>query len=358
MRLATGMQRVTGGDIYGIDAESRRMCHYADIFKFQHVPFGAPFGSLDYLAAIEYCVKKGAGTIIIDSMSHEHEGPGGLLEYHEAELTRIAGDDQGKRDRCQMLAWQKPKAARRRLINTILQMPINFIFCFRAKEKIKIRPGKQPEQLGWMPIAGEEFVYEMMVNALLLPNAGGVPTWASNEVGEKQMIKLPQQFRKLLIERNTPLDETIGETMAKWAAGDQKTPETMASRVEKMLPKFAAQGVTKEMIEQRIGHEVAKIDEKELASLVDVFKTIAADENRKSEFFPEKNGEVFDADGAEERARNFRDAIEEASSIQGMYTVMEDIKARLEVLGQKLSDELLGRCQPKLTELLAQKGNK
>src|SRR6266849_4599710 len=44
LRLATGIQRVSGGDIWGIDTESRRMLHYADKFKFRHVPFGAPFG--------------------------------------------------------------------------------------------------------------------------------------------------------------------------------------------------------------------------------------------------------------------------------------------------------------------------
>jgi hypothetical protein len=80
LRLATGIQRVTGGDIFVIDTESRRSLHYADQFKFRHVPFPAPFGPLDYLAAIEYCVKRGAKVVIVDSMSHEHEGPGGVLE--------------------------------------------------------------------------------------------------------------------------------------------------------------------------------------------------------------------------------------------------------------------------------------
>jgi len=68
-------------------------------------------------------------------------------------------------------------------------------------------------------IAGEEFVYEMTLNALLLPNAGGVPTWQSNEIGEKQMIKLPEQFRGLLLGAKGPLSEEIGQELATWAAG-------------------------------------------------------------------------------------------------------------------------------------------
>jgi RecA/RadA recombinase len=62
LRLATGIQTVTGGDIYFIDTESRRALHYADKFKFKHVPFEAPFGSLDYLAALQFCVKSGAAS--------------------------------------------------------------------------------------------------------------------------------------------------------------------------------------------------------------------------------------------------------------------------------------------------------
>ena len=90
LRLATGIQTVTGGDIYVIDTESRRACHYADKFKFRHIDFKAPFGSLDYLEAVQHCVSKGAGVIVIDSLSHEHEGPGGYLMTHAAEIERMA----------------------------------------------------------------------------------------------------------------------------------------------------------------------------------------------------------------------------------------------------------------------------
>ena len=72
LRLATGMQRVTGGDIFGVDSEADRMLFYADTFKFRHVHFGAPFDPLSYLSAVEHCVKKGATTIIVDSASHLH----------------------------------------------------------------------------------------------------------------------------------------------------------------------------------------------------------------------------------------------------------------------------------------------
>jgi len=228
LRLAVGIQRANGGSIFMVDTEARRGLHYADRFAFQHVPFTPPFSPADYLQAIEYCVKQGAGVVIVDSMSHEHEGPGGVLEMHAQEHERLGGSEGTK-----MLAWNKPKQQRRRLINSLLQMPCNFIFCFRAKDKVKLVPKKNRapgeeavQKLGFMPIAGEEFVFEMTVNCLLMPNAGGIPTWGSEEVGEKMMIKLPEQFRKLLLSRTQPLDEDIGEAMARWAAGaaDSESP--------------------------------------------------------------------------------------------------------------------------------------
>jgi energy-coupling factor transporter ATP-binding protein EcfA2 len=218
LRLATGIQRVSGGEIFMIDTEARRGLHYADKFKFRHIAFGAPFSPLDYLEAIEHCTKKGAGVIVVDSMSHEHEGPGGVLEMHEKELDKLAGNDWEKRKKVTFLAWAKPKQQRRRLINSILQMPTHFIFCFRAKPKLKIVKGADPEQLGFMPIAGEEFVYEMVMKCLLLPGANGVPTLQSEQEGEKMMIKIPEQFRQMFAQPKQ-LSEDIGQQLAEWAAG-------------------------------------------------------------------------------------------------------------------------------------------
>jgi energy-coupling factor transporter ATP-binding protein EcfA2 len=227
LRLASGIQRVSGGEIWCVDTEANRSKHYAERFKFRHVPFVAPFGPLDYLAAIEHCLKKGAGIIIVDSMSHEHEGPGGVLESHELETTRLAAEWKKERDKVQMTAWAKPKAERRRLINSVIQMPCHFLFCFRAKNKLKIEKGKEPIHMGYMPIAGEEFVFEMTMNTLLLPGANGVPTWHSDEIGERQMIKLPEQFKHLFAEEK-PLSEDHGEALAKWAAGAPGTESAFA----------------------------------------------------------------------------------------------------------------------------------
>lgn len=226
LRIAEGIRETIGGDIYGIDTEARRMAHYASEHKFQHVEFNAPFGSLDYLEAIKYCVGKGASVVIVDSMSHEHEGPGGLIDFQERELDRLAGTDYGKRERMKMLAWQKPKAARRTLINGLLQLNANFIFCFRAREKTKpVKAGGKTEivDMGFMPIAGEEFLFEMTANCLLLPKSNGIPTWESEHIGERGIMKMPSYLQHAFA-AGKPLSEDTGRQLAEWAKGGKQSP--------------------------------------------------------------------------------------------------------------------------------------
>ncbi len=219
--MATGMQRITGGKIALCDTESGRALHYADDFVFDHFPLGAPFSSLRYLEVVEAAVEAGYATLIIDSGSHEHEGPGGLLEAHDVETERLAKRYKTSPMKMQLAAWAAPKRDRQRLINRILQLPINLIVCFRAKEKLKIRTGKDPVALGWMAIAGDAWVYEMSVNALLLPGACGVPTWESKEPGEQATIKLPGWAREIF-PNGRALNEEMGAALASWAAGAKK----------------------------------------------------------------------------------------------------------------------------------------
>lgn len=218
LRLATGICRVTGGRVAVIDTEARRALHHADRWDFDHVVFGAPFSPLAYLDAIETCVEAGASAIVVDSGSHEHEGPGGVLEWHAKEVERKAGGDEAKADRVNMLAWSAPKQARRRLINTIVQLPVSVVFCFRAKEKMKIESKEKPKALGWMPIAGDEWFYEMTIAALLEPGARGVPTWHPEDPGSKACVKLPDWARPIFPDK-AQLNEDMGEALARWAEG-------------------------------------------------------------------------------------------------------------------------------------------
>lgn len=235
LRLATGMQKVVGGDIFVIDTENGRAKHYADYFKFRHLPFAAPFSPFDYIDAVNHCLSRGASTIIIDSLSHEHSGQGGVLEWHETEVVRLMKAWNVNEEKANIPAWAKPKAARRQLINVLTQANANIIAAFRAKDKIKIGGGKVV-QLGWMPDAGEEFVFELAAKSLLLPGAGGVPTWQSDQPGERMMIKLPEYFRTIFSGRDgKPLDEEVGQKLAEWSVGPKPATALPNAEVEGMV---------------------------------------------------------------------------------------------------------------------------
>jgi ABC-type dipeptide/oligopeptide/nickel transport system ATPase subunit len=221
LRLASGIQSVLGGEIAVVDTEADRAQHYAPEFKFTHYSFAAPYRSVDYLAALRQLVASGARTIIVDSMSHEHSGPGGVCETHD----NLVAD---KGQNYTFTAWRIAKAGRKQLITAMTTefRGCCFIFCFRAKDATDFEV-KPPRKLGWMPISDDDFLFEMTLCTLLAPGSEGVPTFKSDMVGERQFLKLPGQFRALFQDRR-PLDEPTGAALASWARGENKSPATSA----------------------------------------------------------------------------------------------------------------------------------
>lgn len=237
LELATGIQSVVGGHIDLIDTEHERGLFYAENFKFNHIPFAPPFASLDYLDAIKQSDKNGASVIIVDSLSHEHDSEGGMIDFQDKELTRITRGDEGKRQAMQMLAWAKPKAARRKLLQGITGLNAHLIMCFRAKntsKPAKDQNGKNIVQpMGFMPIAGDEFVFECALSMLFPPNAKGVPNWSPEFMGERLGVKVPNQFGWLR-DIDGPITREVGGRLAKWAQGGQ--PKSLAAENKKPDP--------------------------------------------------------------------------------------------------------------------------
>ena len=214
LRLARGIQSVRGGDIVLIDTESGRSRKYCSQIPFHHVDFGPPFASNDFFSAIEQQLASKPACIIVDSMSDEHEGEGGYLEYHDAEVGRVRGNEWA--------AWAKPKARRKRLITGLLQIKVPLIFTFRAREKTAQRENdrgkKEVINIGWQPVAPLEIVHALDLTCILPPKADGVPVWKSDKIGEDFVIKLPN-FLQPFIKAGEPLSEDLGAAFARWALG-------------------------------------------------------------------------------------------------------------------------------------------
>lgn len=182
LRIATGIVEGTGKRIAFIDTENGRAKKYAKNFDFDHCDFQPPFRPTRYEELILEADKAGYSVIIVDSVSHEHEGPGGVLEWQEEELQKMAGNDYGKRERLKMTAWIKPKQARNRLIQYALQRSkAHIILCMRAKEKTdmkKVNGKMEVGKSGLQPIGGEEFAFEMSITMVLPAGSQGVPDWS------------------------------------------------------------------------------------------------------------------------------------------------------------------------------------
>lgn len=217
LRLASGIQKLYSGEVVYIDTEARRALHYAERFEFKHMDFGAPFGPLDYKDAIQAAIKQGAGVVVIDSMTHEHSGVGGVLWQAEKTIEE-KGETHRKR------AWIEPKRQRRELNNFIIQQGagVAFVFCYRATYKIDMTP-KTPVPIGYQHETTSPLMYEMIQQFLLTPGCNGIPELRPTLDAERQIVKSPAQFADWF-QNGQQLDEAIGERFARWAIGDEGAP--------------------------------------------------------------------------------------------------------------------------------------
>ena len=221
MRLAAGIAAASGGKPFVvIDTEASRALHYADQFAFDHGDLTPPFRPERYLEAIIAADTAGYPAVVVDSFSHEHAGDGGLLDWHEEEMQRMAGEDARRRDAVNMAAWIKPKMAHKAMVQRLLQVRTHLILCFRAEEKIEMVRNKDTGKTeimpkrslsgfsGWIPVCEKTLPYELTASLLLSPEHPGVPL----------PIKLQAQHRPLFPE-GQEITEKSGELLAAWAKG-------------------------------------------------------------------------------------------------------------------------------------------
>jgi hypothetical protein len=279
LRIARG---IVGGDmnkVFVIDTEPSGASMYADQFPgFMRAKFEAPFAPRRYLEALRAAHMAGAGVTIVDSGSHLHEGEGGILAMHDAELQRMAGDNYAKREQMKFSAWIAPKAQYREFLLGFLAMEMHTIWCFRAKEKLKMiknATGKmEPTSIGYQPIITDGFEYELLSLIMLGEGSKGVPDLKAQATAFRDPID------KMIVE-GVQLDEEVGRKLAAWAKGggtaqskrpaDMPRAETPAVQpsdrpAERDWAKFGAEAVNRIMDTQsleRLDHFVS-VNEKHL----------------------------------------------------------------------------------------------
>jgi hypothetical protein len=234
LRLARGIQKVRNGQIDLIDTEAGRSSVYFSQIRFGLVRLNPPFRPGRFLESIRECIAfDNPACIVIDSLSDEHEGEGGVLDWHEEEVDRRLGaakDDWRRREALGQAGWIVPKAARNRMIGGILRITTPLIFTFRAREKTKPIPVQKdgrtvitPTRLGYQAIAPAEICHAMTCMCLLPPHADGKPSWKTDEAGQDFLLKRPNFLAHILTDAQ--LDESTGEKLALWAGGGSVSTE-------------------------------------------------------------------------------------------------------------------------------------
>lgn len=212
LRIARGIAGPTGR-IAAIDTEAKRMSHYAGRFEFDVTDMAPPFRPERFAQAAADAEKAGYAVLVIDSMTHEWAGEGGVLDWHD----ELKGDDE----RQNMRAWIKPKTAHKAMIGSLLQRRIPIVLCFRAEEKIKVGPGGKPEPQGWTPIGDSRFMFELTTMLTLSNEAPGIVSY-----------KLPRKIQEQhlpFFPDGQPITERAGEQLAAWARGDDPVDKATAS---------------------------------------------------------------------------------------------------------------------------------
>lgn len=134
-----------------IDTENHSADLYAHLGNYQVLALEQPFTPERYMEAIEICEKAGMEALIIDSISHEWEGNGGILDIHGAMLGNTFTN------------WAKITPRHNAFVQKILQSNCHIIATIRSKQDYVLseRNGKMvPEKVGLKGVTREGLDYE------------------------------------------------------------------------------------------------------------------------------------------------------------------------------------------------------
>lgn len=205
LKLAYGL--AMGNPIAVIDSENKRALFYAPppgvpadnvfTFDFFHATIKPPFMPRTYTNAIAAAAKLKPRVIIVDGITQEWMGTGGILDMVDEAGGTFAD-------------WKIPKRDHNGFMNRMGQMPCHFILTMRAKEKLaQVNSGGKWDIIntGWHPICEGGVPYDMAICLFL---EKGIPTPVESD--EYKTIATMGD----LIPTTKPLTSAVGRALAEW----------------------------------------------------------------------------------------------------------------------------------------------
>lgn len=217
--LARGMVGPSG-KIVLVDTESGRGSLYADVLPggYDVLELREPFSPARYVEVIQIVEASSAAVGILDSGSHEWEGLGGVLDQ--------AAEIEAKSGKPGLHCWRVPKMEHAKFMLKLLQSPIPWIVCLRAKYKSRQTKVDGRTQIVkdefTTPIQSEEYIFEMLCHG---------------EVMQDHSFRLTKHNHPALREcfpTSGPITIAHGEALARWCAAPGKP--TVAATAPKSDP--------------------------------------------------------------------------------------------------------------------------
>lgn len=160
LTLATALASDSG--VIVIDTERGSASKYADEFSFDVIDLES-FHPNTYIEAIKAAESGGYSVLVIDSLSHAWNGPGGLLEIVE-QITK-----RNQNSRSSFNAWGEATPLQNRLIDTITRSSLHIICTMRTKTEYVIEQNERgkaaPRKVGTAPVQRQDVEYEFDVYA-------------------------------------------------------------------------------------------------------------------------------------------------------------------------------------------------
>lgn len=256
------------GKIVVIDSEGGRSKIYANdplVAPFYRIDMPPPYTSDRFREAFRAAEKWGESdrlAIIIDTISHEHEG---FLEYADAEEARMASRSDKSRSK-----WIKPKAARKRFYSAISSSHAHTIVTIRLNRIVDMEA--KPAREIYKPECDKDLPYRLDLS-MSLHKADG------QEEPETRYIKVPKPL-KPFIENGVAIAVRHGELLAGDIDAQKPINGAMRERI-KNLEDVASSGVeTFKTAWEAAWRNTPKDERPELLKHLDRLKVIAAEADK------------------------------------------------------------------------------
>jgi hypothetical protein len=265
--LALAKNFIPNGKVLVVDTENDSASLYADRYEFDTISLTAPYTSERYKKAMQVAVDGGYDVLVVDSLTQQWDGQGGILRRKE-EKDRGGGNS--------FTNWASFTPEHTAFVEFIKQLPVHTICTMRSKQAYVLEKndrGKEtPRKVGLEAVQREGLEYELTLVF---------------EVGMGHRA-VTSKNRTTLFQADDAIDLTSPEVatlLREWLANgiERKPPQPVVeeeyatdAQIEKLWKRCHEYKITKEQIKDELARlEVANLKKFPLKAFDDLWVWVA-----------------------------------------------------------------------------------